>query len=133
MNGLPSEIAVLALGSALLVIHIALQGILATKELGVEWNAGPRDEGARPKTALAGRAERALRNYLETFPALVALAAALVLAGKPGGLGAAGAWIWFAARLLYIPLYLLGIPYIRSLVWVVSVIGLALMFVAVFL
>lgn len=93
----------------------------------------PSRRGARPKTALAGRAERALRNYLETFPALVALAAALVLAGKPGGLGAAGAWIWFAARLLYIPLYLLGIPYIRSLVWVVSVIGLALMFVAVFL
>ncbi len=133
MSGLSSEILVLALGSALLMFHIALQGMLATKELGTTWNAGPRDEGIRPQSPLAGRAERALRNYLETFPALVALAAALLLAGKTGGLGAVGAWLWFGARLVYIPLYLLGIPYIRSLIWVVSAIGLTLMFVAVFL
>ena len=133
MSGLSAEIVVLVLGSALLMFHIALQGMLATKELGTTWNAGPRDEGIRPNSPLAGRAERALRNYLETFPALVALAAALVLAGKTGGLGATGAFIWFGARLVYIPLYLLGIPYLRSLVWVVSAIGLTLMFVAVFL
>ena len=130
--GMPAEILVLALGCALLMFHIALQGVLATLELGTRWNAGPRDEGVKVKGPAAGRAERALKNYLETFPALVGLALALALLDKTGGLGAAGAWVWLAARVAYIPLYLLGIPYIRSLVWTVSAVGLSLMFVALF-
>ena len=130
---MPAEILVLALGTALLMFHISLQGLLATAELGSKWNAGPRDENLRPKGVLAGRAERALHNYLETFPALVALALALVVLNKADGLGATGAWIWLAARLVYIPLYIMGIPYIRSLVWVIAAIGLTVMFIALFL
>lgn len=130
---MPAEILVTALGAALLMLHIALQGMLATRELGVEWNAGPRDGNNTPGNVHAGRAERALRNYLETFPALIALAMCLAVLGKTGGLGAAGAWLWLCARLVYLPLYLFGIPYIRSLVWVASAVGLTLMFIALFL
>ena len=130
---MPAEIFVLAFGCALLMLPIALQGVLATVELGTTWNAGPRDEGIRVKGPVAGRAERALKNYLETFPALVGLALALAVLGKTGGLGATGAWIWLFARIVYIPLYLGGVPYIRSLVWVVSALGLTLMFAALFL
>jgi uncharacterized MAPEG superfamily protein len=129
---MPPEILVLALGVGLLFVHISLQAIPATLELGTKWNAGPRDEGVRPKGVIAGRAERALKNYLETFPALVALALALAVLGKTGGLGATGAFVWLAARIVYIPLYLLGIPYIRSAVWTVSAVGLFLMFIALF-
>jgi uncharacterized MAPEG superfamily protein len=84
------------------------------------------------KGVYAGRAERALNNYLETLPAFIALALALVVLDKTGGLGASGAVIWFLARLVYIPLYLMGIPYIRSAVWVVAAGGLFLMFIALF-
>ena len=38
-----------------------------------------------------------------------------------------GALIWFAARIVYIPLYLGGVPYIRSFVWLVAAGGLAMM------
>ncbi len=129
---MPAEILVLALGVALLFVHVSLQAILATLELGTKWNAGPRDEGVRVKGPVAGRAERALKNYLETFPALVGLSLALVALGKTGGLGAMGAWVWLFARIGYIPLYLMGIPYIRSAVWTVSAVGLFLMFLALF-
>jgi len=129
---MPAEILVLALGVALLFVHVSLQAILATLELGTKWNAGPRDEGVRVKGPVAGRAERALKNYLETFPALVGLSLALVALGKTGGLGATGAWVWLFARIGYIPLYLMGIPYIRSAVWTVSAVGLFLMFLALF-
>lgn len=120
----------------LLVAHILLQGMTATKELGTEWNAGPRDEGLKPRGALAGRAERASANFRETYPAFIALALALVFKGDHAGGGDAGwglygAWLWFACRIIYIPLYLAGIPYIRSLVWIGSLAGLALMFAAV--
>jgi uncharacterized MAPEG superfamily protein len=120
-------LVLLALSVALLVFHIGLQGMLATRELGSQWNAGPRDDAREPAGKLAGRAARASANYRETYPAFVALALALVLAGDPGGWGLVGAWLWFVARLAYIPLYLAGIPYIRSLVWTVALAGLAVM------
>jgi len=44
----------------------------------------------------------------------------------------AGGSIWVIARIIYIPLYLLGIPYIRSIVWLISILGLVIMLVAAF-
>lgn len=117
----------LVLSVALLVFHVALQGMLATKELGPEWNAGPRDEVLHPKGILAGRAARASANFRETYPGFVALALAVALVPDTSGWDLIGGWLWFIARLVYIPLYLAGIPYIRSLVWLVALIGLAIM------
>jgi uncharacterized MAPEG superfamily protein len=44
-----------------------------------------------------------------------------------------GGTVWLVARIVYIPLYLGGIAYIRSLVWVVSLVGLLLMMIGLFL
>ena len=112
---------------ALLFVHIGAQAIAATSELGSAWNAGPRDEGVRPQGVVAGRAERALRNYLETYAAFAVLAAALVASGRVDGIGFVGAVVWLIARIVYIPLYLAGIPYWRTLVWLAGAVGLALM------
>jgi len=57
----------------------------------------------------------------------VALALAVALVPDTSGWDLIGGWLWFIARLVYIPLYLAGIPYIRSLVWLVALIGLAIM------
>jgi uncharacterized MAPEG superfamily protein len=129
MSDLPVELMLLGWSTALLVLHIMVEGQTATRERGLDWNAGPRDGEARPLGKLAGRAERALRNFQETYPAFIALALALVVSGRAGDLGTIGAGTWFAARIVYLPLYLLGIPYLRSLCWVVSMLGLAMMFV----
>jgi uncharacterized MAPEG superfamily protein len=111
----------------LLVVQICLQGMLATRELGSGWNAGPRDGDKQPEGKLAGRAARASKNLQETYPAFIGLALALAIVGDPSGWGLTGAWVWLACRILYIPLYLAGIPYIRSLVWLGSLAGLVLM------
>jgi uncharacterized MAPEG superfamily protein len=129
MSPLPTEILVLALSTVLLMAQIGLQAVLATIELGSAWNAGARDGGEKPKGVLAGRAERALKNLLETYPAFVALSLALVVTQQQGGLGATGAWLWLAGRLAYLPLYLAGIPYVRTLAWIVAAAGLTLMFI----
>ena len=129
MPDLPIELMLLGWSNVLLVLHIMVEGQTATRDRGLDWNAGPRDGEARPLGKLAGRAQRALRNFQETYPAFIALALALVVSGRAGGLGAIGAWTWFAARIVYLPLYLLGIPYLRSLCWVVSMLGLVLMLV----
>ena len=118
----------LALSVVLLLAHVLLQGMLATRELGRGWNAGPRDENLRPAGILFGRAERASANFRETYPAFVALSAGLLATGDPSGFGLIGAWLWFASRIVYLPLYLGGVPYVRSLVWLASCAGLAMMF-----
>jgi uncharacterized MAPEG superfamily protein len=123
----------LSLSVVLLIFHILLQGSLATRELGSAWNAGPRDDGKEPQTPRAGRAGRASKNFQETYPAFIGLLLGLAFLGDSSGFGIVGGWVWLVARIVYIPLYLAGIPYVRSLVWVLSIVGLLIMMLALLL
>ncbi len=125
-----TELVYLGLSVVLLLVQIFLQAGLTTREVGLPYNAGARDAGLKPRGVLVGRAARALANLLETYPAFVGLALALVVSQKAGGLGATGAVIWFWARVAYVPLYLSGIAYLRTVAWLASILGLVLMVVA---
>lgn len=129
MTTLPTELTLLGWSVVLLIAYIMVQAQTATRDRGLDFNAGPRDGGGKPLGVVASRAERALRNFQETYPAFVALALALAVSGRTGGLGETGAWLWLVARVAYLPLYLAGVPYLRSLVFAVSVLGLVLMLV----
>lgn len=125
----PAEITVLGLSTVLLLCQVLAQAVALDLAggLGVRYLLGPRDEGRAQNSVLVGRLLRALRNLLETYGGFVALALALVLTGKAGGIGALGAWIWLGARIAYVLLYAAGIPLARSLAWLVSIGGLLLM------
>jgi uncharacterized MAPEG superfamily protein len=60
------------------------------------------------------------------FAALVLVA---VVAGKANDMTLLGAQIFFWARLAYAAIYIAGITWVRTVVWLVSVIGLVLIFV----
>jgi uncharacterized MAPEG superfamily protein len=124
---MPVELKLLAWSVVLLFVYIAAQAALVTQTNGMAWNAGPRDGAPTPLGKYPGRAQRALDNFKETWPAFIALALALAVTGKTGGNGALGAWLWFGARIVYLPLYLAGIPYIRTLAYTVSLVGLVMM------
>ncbi len=126
------EILVLAASVILLLVHISWQGMSFTSDVGPGYNMGPRDT-ERPESVLTGRLRRALANYLETYPAFVALALALEVTGQVGGIGAVGAIVWLVARIVYLPLYAYGVFRIRSLVWLAAMIGLLLMLVGLFI
>jgi uncharacterized MAPEG superfamily protein len=123
------ELQLLAWSVILLIVHIMVQGAFVAPLRGASWNAGPRDEGQPPLGKYPGRAQRALENFKETYPAFIALALALAVAGKTGGLGALGAWMWLGGRVIYLPLYLFGVPWLRSAAYGVALVGLILMFV----
>ena len=129
--GLLSFPALAALSVILLMVHVALQSTLAVRDTGTEWNAGPRDTEAKLKSAVAGRAKRASANFRETYPGFVVLVLALAIGGDAWHLGLIGTLVWFAARIAYIPLYLGGVSYVRSYVWLVAMAGLGLMFAGV--
>ncbi|MBI3349135.1 MAG: MAPEG family protein [Burkholderiales bacterium] len=78
-------------------------------------------------TPLAGRAQRAAANTLENFVFFAALALTAQLAGATGERVLLGAQVFLWARLVYLPVYVAGIPFLRTGVWAVSVVGLGLM------
>jgi uncharacterized MAPEG superfamily protein len=97
---------------------------LATQQRGLKWNASNRDGEPKPLTGIAARASRASHNFLETFAFFAAAALAVVLAKENTAHTALGAQLYFWARVAYLPIYLIGIPYLRTLVWAVSLWGL---------
>jgi len=127
-----ADFASLALaGFALLVlVHVGAHSLLLKASVGNDWAIGPRDQPAAPGP-LAGRAGRALRNFLETAPAFLALMLAAHLSGRGGTLASLGAAVYLAGRTAYLPGYLSGIVYLRTLCWLIATIGLVLMLAGV--
>ena len=95
------------------------------------WLAGPRDD-PKPVGVVAGRLDRALKNFLETFPLFAAALIACVMVGKTGPQTLYGAVLYVVARALYVPLYASGVSIVRTLVWTASVIGIVMVIVAFF-
>lgn len=129
----PLEMSVLVAGIVLLFVHIMLQSGLTTRERGLGWNAGARDTPQSAPGLLAGRAGRALENFKETFPAFAAASLAAVVLDRTGGWSALGSLVWISARLVYLPLYLAGVPYLRGLVWLASLAGILMVVADIFL
>ena len=98
-----------------------------TKE-GRQIGLGNRDN-LKEATPMGGRAERAAKNSIEAAVFFVPLA----LIASAAGLDAEvmlGAQIAFWARIAYVPIYIAGIKYLRSLVWIVGVVGYGMMIAA---
>lgn len=126
------EFTFLALTLILALAQIGAAGLARTAELGGKWNAGPRDAEVPPPGKLAGRLMRAQSNLFETLPLFAAAVIMAEVAGRTGELTVWGAGLYFAARVVYVPLYAFGVPYIRSLVWLVAAGGLVAVIVALF-
>lgn len=128
-TAMTTELTVLAWSVILLLVTIVFQAAVTTSSVGLDYNVSNRDEGRQPASVTAQRAKRALANFLETYPAFIALALALAVTGKSGGIGATGALVWIVGRALFFPIYVVGIPFVRTLAWAASIVGLVMMLV----
>ena len=123
-----SELTCLELSVVLWLVHVVVSGdCRQTWKLPFGYLFTSRDKPAAAGGLLFGRATRALANYVENFTPFVALALALIVTQRTGGAGALGATIWILARIVYIPLYVFGIVYVRSAAWSISIFALVMM------
>jgi uncharacterized MAPEG superfamily protein len=81
---------------------------------------------------LAFRADQTAQNTLEGFVLFAALALTVQSAGVITDRTELGANLFFWARIAYIPIYLIGIAYLRTAIWIVSIIGLGIMVASLF-
>ena len=95
-----------------------------------ESTLGPRDHQT-PLTVVGGRASRALANMHEALPVFLALALLNLILGTAAAMAITGGWIFLIARVIYVPLYLAGVPVIRTLAWMASWAGLIMMLIPV--
>jgi uncharacterized MAPEG superfamily protein len=123
---MPVEPKIAALGAVLLLLHILVAGNVRTKQYGRRWNVGARDEEQPPLNPVAGRLARAQANFQETFPIAVVALLGVVIAGQTSPITAIGGWIWLAARTIYLPLYAMGVPVVRTVVFGISIGGLGM-------
>ena len=123
---MPTELTILAWGAVLLFVHIFAAVQAKTRQYGTKWNMGARDEAVPPSSPIVGRLERARDNFLETLPIAIIALLGVVVAGKTSSTTALGGWLWLGARVMYLPLYGFGVPKVRTLVWMASILGLIL-------
>lgn len=128
---MPLELSCLAWTLVLGIVHIIVAAQARTHQYGIKWNASARDEQQAPLNPVAGRLVRAQANFFETFPLFACAILIAAIASKFSTLTHWGSLIYLIARVIYIPLYALGIPMVRSLIWVVSMIGLGLILFAI--
>ncbi|MDG1431562.1 MAG: MAPEG family protein [Paracoccaceae bacterium] len=113
------------------LIHVSVQGLVLKASVGNTWTVGSRDIPMEPGN-LAARAKRAAENFQETAIAFLAIALVIILADLSNKVTSVGCIIYIVGRIIYLPAYLAGLPWVRSLIWNASTAGLVAMIVGVF-
>ena len=105
------------------MVFQATAGLFANGFMGL---AGSRDDEVLT-TGLGGRFERAYYNMLETFPVFAALVLIVQVTESWDTTSALAVQLYFWARIAYIPLYIIGIPFLRTIAWAISMIGILML------
>jgi uncharacterized MAPEG superfamily protein len=132
LGGMSVEFTMLALAVVLGFVHLFLASHFVTAERGVAWNTGARDETPPLQGKLAGRLDRAFANFRETFPFFAVAIVICALLDRHSPRTEWGAQLYFWGRVIYLPLYAIGVPALRTLVWLLSTLGILLVLSAAF-
>jgi uncharacterized MAPEG superfamily protein len=117
------DLTYLLMSVVLTFVQVLIAAAAANQTVGLTTLAGNRED-VPVLTGFAGRAKRAHLNMIENMVLFSALVLIAVVAQKTNATTAMGAMIFFWARLLYAVIYLIGVPWLRTLAWAVSVIGM---------
>lgn len=103
-------------------VMIIVQAVFSNIEHTPADLAGPRD-AVTDRSVFVGRAKRANSNMIEALLLFAPLVLVAVLAERTNDMTALGAAVFFWARLAYAPAYWLGVPWLRTLIWLAGFIA----------
>ena len=104
-------------------VQIGIAAVGANMQVPLAILAGNRDN--MPEIAgWAGRAIRAHRNMMESLPLFAALVLISHVAGRNNATSELGEQIFLAGRVAHAVIYTVGLGWIRSVAWFVSVGGM---------
>jgi uncharacterized MAPEG superfamily protein len=122
------EMACLFAAMVLGLVHLTAASFSFKAQVGNRYTVGPRDEDIRPK-GLAGRLDRAQRNFVETFAIFAAAVLMAHMLDRNGALSEVGALLYIGGRIAFLPLYAWGVPWLRTFSWNIATLGLVLVMV----
>lgn len=124
-----AETTALALAALLQAAQIGIAAVSLNRDVGAKWNAGPRD--TQPElSAMTGRLRRAVNNHFEGLILFTIAVVVVTLSDAGSPLTVLCAWLYLAARVLYVPAYALGWSPWRSVIWGVGFVATMVMIVA---
>jgi uncharacterized MAPEG superfamily protein len=121
------ELMLLVWSVALAIVQMLIAVSGATLQVGLPKLASNRDN-MPVLTGWVGRADRAHHNMLESLALFASLVLVAVAVGRTNSTTLLGAQLFFWGRMAYAIVYLIGIPWLRTGVWLVSIVGLLLIF-----
>lgn len=128
---MPVELWALFGAMILGLVHLTLASFTFKAQVGNAYTVGARDQDLRP-SGVAARLDRAQRNFLETFAIFAAAVLMLEALQHTGSwLSQVGALMYLAGRVVFLPLYAAGVPWLRTFSWNIATAGLAMVMVAI--
>jgi uncharacterized MAPEG superfamily protein len=124
---MPLEIKLLVWSAALAAVQTAIAAFGTVTQAGLPAGVGNR-ENMQPFSGWVGRAHRAHRNLLESLVLFAILVLVAQAFSRFNAMTALGAQLFFYSRVLYAVVYIAGIPWVRTLIWSVSIVGLVMIF-----
>jgi uncharacterized MAPEG superfamily protein len=125
------DLQMLVWSAALALVQMLIAVLGATGQVGLPRLAGNRED-LPELTGWAGRARRAHLNMLESLAVFAIVVLVAHVAGRANEMTALGAQVFFWGRVAYAIVYMIGLPWVRTLTWAVSIVGIVLIFKELF-
>ena len=119
------ELWILLTTALLGLVHMTAASFTFKAQVGNKYAVGARDENLQP-TGMAGRMHRAQQNFLETFAIFATCVLIVHATNAYGSFSYWGSIMYLAGRTVFLPLYAVGVPWLRTFSWNFATLGLVL-------
>ena len=114
------ELTALTLAALLQLLQLLAFVIAGNRQISPKVAMGNRDD--KPElTGIPARLQRAYNNHFESLVLFTIAVTIITLSGQSTPLTQCSAWVYLAARVLYIPAYVFGLTPWRSIIWAVAI------------
>ena len=122
-----TETTILAAYGLLVMITILMQVLGSMSQLSMGYLMSARDDN-RGTTGMAARIGRALDNSIVAMALFAPAILILVVLDRTDATSLLAAEVFLIARIIYLPVYALGVPAIRTLAWLVGFAATAILY-----